>query len=70
MLLLTRRAGESLIIGDETTITILSIKGNQIRLGIEAPKNIAVNRSEVWDRIKNGTSHQNNEIFSDVTNLS
>lgn len=52
MLLLTRRTGESLVIGDNITITILSIKGNQIRIGIEAPKDIAVNREEIWERIK------------------
>lgn len=66
MLLLTRRTGESLIIGNDTTITVLGIKGNQIRLGIEAPKNITVNRSEVWDRIQNNISPKNNEIFNET----
>jgi len=53
MLILTRRIGESLIIGDQTTVTILNIKGKQIRLGIDAPKEIPVHREEIFDRIQN-----------------
>lgn len=54
MLVLTRRQGESLMIGDEVTITVLSISGKQCRIGIEAPKDVAVHRSEIFARIKNG----------------
>ena len=53
MLILTRRVGEAVKIGDEVTVTILGVKGNQVRLGIDAPKTIAVHREEIFDRIKN-----------------
>ncbi len=52
MLILTRRIGETLHIGDEITVTILSTKNNQVRIGINAPKDIAVHREEVYERIK------------------
>ena len=52
MLILTRRVGEVLHIGDDITVTPLGIKGNQVRLGIEAPKDVEVHRSEVYDKIK------------------
>lgn len=51
MLVLTRRAGESIIIGDEIELKVLKIRGNQVHLGIEAPKDAAVHRREVWMRI-------------------
>jgi carbon storage regulator CsrA len=51
MLILTRRAGESIMVGDEVTITVLGIKGNQVRLGVNAPKEIAVHREEIYKRI-------------------
>jgi carbon storage regulator len=51
MLILTRRVGEKLIIGDDVTITIMSIKGNQIRIGIDAPREIEIHREEVYERI-------------------
>ena len=52
MLILTRRVGETVMIGDEVTITVLGVKGNQVRVGINAPKDIAVHRKEVYERIK------------------
>ena len=52
MLILTRRVGESLIIGDDIVINILGIKGNQIRIGVNAPKEISVHREEIYNRIQ------------------
>lgn len=52
MLILTRRAGETLMIGDEITVTVLAVKGNQVRLGVEAPREVEVHREEVYQRIQ------------------
>ena len=52
MLILTRRVGETLNIGDDITVTILGVKGNQIRIGIGAPKNVAVHREEIYQKIE------------------
>ena len=52
MLILTRKVGESLLIGDDVEITVLSIRGSQVKLGVNAPKEIAVHREEIYQRIK------------------
>ena len=51
MLILTRRLNETIVVGDDVKITILGVKGNQIRLGIDAPKEISVHREEIWEKI-------------------
>lgn len=52
MLILTRRAGETVMIGSDVTITVLGVKGNQVRIGINAPKDVAVHREEIFERIQ------------------
>lgn len=52
MLILTRRVGETLMIGDKVTVTVLGVKRNQVRIGVNAPKEVAVHREEIYDRIK------------------
>ena len=58
MLILTRRVGESLMIGDNVDITVLGIRGNQVRIGINAPKDVSVHREEIYDRIKDEESEE------------
>jgi len=52
MLILTRRVGETIVIGDDVTVTVLGVKGNQVRVGVNAPKEITVHREEIFERIK------------------
>jgi len=52
MLILTRRVGETLVIGDDVTVTVLGVKGNQVRIGVRAPKTVSVHREEIFERIR------------------
>jgi carbon storage regulator len=52
MLILTRRVGETLMIGDKVTVTVLGVKGNQVRIGVNAPRDVSVHREEIFERIK------------------
>lgn len=62
MLILTRRIGESLTIGEDIKITLLGIKGNQVRIGIDAPKDVEVHREEIYDKIKRETRKANQRM--------
>lgn len=53
MLILTRRVGEAVVIDEEVTVTVLGVKGNQVRIGVNAPKTVSVHREEIFERIKN-----------------
>jgi carbon storage regulator len=59
MLILTRRVGESLIIGDDVVVNVLGVKGNQVRIGVDAPKNVSVHREEIYDRIQSEKDQKN-----------
>ena len=60
MLILTRRVGETVMIGNEVTVTVLGVKGNQVRSGVNAPKDVAVHREEIYERIKREQDHDSN----------
>jgi carbon storage regulator len=58
MLILTRRVGETVVIGNDVTVTVLGVKGNQVRLGVNAPREVAVHREEIFERIKREQSEE------------
>jgi carbon storage regulator len=60
MLILTRRVGETLMIGDDVTVTVLGVKGNQVRVGVDAPKDVAVHREEIYERIQKEQENSGN----------
>ena len=59
MLILTRRVGETLVVGDEVTVTVLGVKGNQVRIGVKAPRDVSVHREEIYERIKQEQNQKN-----------
>ena len=65
MLILTRRIGETLMVGDDVTITVLGVKGNQVRIGVNAPKDVAVHREEIYQRIQKEKTGENSDSDSE-----
>jgi carbon storage regulator len=65
MLILTRRVGETLVIGDDVNVTVLGVRGNQVRLGVDAPKEVAVHREEIYQRIQNEVDNNDSSNSDD-----
>ena len=65
MLILTRRVGETVMIGDDITLTVLGVKGNQVRVGVNAPRNIVVHREEIFERIKREEAREGSDAADD-----
>ena len=70
MLILTRRVGETVMIGDEVTVTVLGVKGNQVRIGVNAPKHVSVHREEIFQRIRDegGSEDPQDDVESQAAN--
>ena len=62
MLILTRRVGETLMIGDDVAVTVLGVKGNQVRIGVKAPRDVSVHREEIYDRIRGDEGVDGEEV--------
>ncbi|OOF85230.1 carbon storage regulator CsrA [Rodentibacter ratti] len=62
MLILTRKVGESVLIGDDISITVLSVRGNQVKLGVQAPKEVSVHREEIYQQIKKQQDESSNDL--------